>query len=276
MYKALEVTQVGLGPTSPSRPLSGTVHARLVVSREFWTAPVHCKGVDTISTCISRMSTLLSLRASHTMWTPLVAPARACVSQLRPHATAVALTLPTHARPAFERSMSHSRQCPCLRSHALVPRAIPHPCVPVPRPSLPVRVPMSRAKTLSRAHACRPDCSCTLLCVLSATLRHGLGIDASIGKTRCVSSDPLCACTLVCVCVVIATPCRDTDTLVQDARVHASTCTCAHARANPHVRTHTLQCCMACLLDAAHTVCVPVAAAPYHDVLDSGPQTRVL
>ncbi|GKV13286.1 hypothetical protein SLEP1_g24316 [Rubroshorea leprosula] len=117
------------------------------------------------------------------------------------------------------------------------------------------------------------DCLRTPSRVLSATSRHGPGIDASVAKARCVLHDPPCTCVLVYVCVVAATPCRDTDTRVLHARVHASACTSTCARAR--VRTCTPRRCVACLLDTGHTPCVLVAATPCHDALDFGPRTLV-
>ncbi|GKV22106.1 hypothetical protein SLEP1_g32002 [Rubroshorea leprosula] len=111
-----------------------------------------------------------------------------------------------------------------------------------------------------------PDCLRTPSHVLFATSRHGPGINAFAGKARYVLRDPPCTCVLVFVCVVAATPCCDTNTLVLHARVHASACasTCTRAR----VRARTPQRCLAYPLDAGHTPCVPVVAAPCHDALD--------
>ncbi|GKU86681.1 hypothetical protein SLEP1_g1173 [Rubroshorea leprosula] len=125
----------------------------------------------------------------------------------------------------------------------------------------------------SRAPTDVPNCSRTLPHVLSVTSHHGPGIDASAGKARCVLRDLPCACVLVCLHVIVATLCRDTDTCVPHARVHA--CTYARARACPRVCARTPLCCMACPLDVAHTPSVPVAAAPYHDAHDFSPRTRV-
>ncbi|GKV12900.1 hypothetical protein SLEP1_g23985 [Rubroshorea leprosula] len=131
---------------------------------------------------------------------------------------------------------------------------------------------------LGPGHSCAhphiaPDCSCMLSRVLSATSHHGPSIHASTGKARCVLSVPPCTSALGCLSVVIATPCRNTNTCVLHARVHASACTRAHAHTCPCVRAHTPRRCMACPLDATHSSCVPVAVAPCHDALDFGPQT---
>ncbi|GKU96574.1 hypothetical protein SLEP1_g9798 [Rubroshorea leprosula] len=132
----------------------------------------------------------------------------------------------------------------------------------------------------SHAHThVAPDCSRTFSRVLSATSRHSPSIDASVGKAPCVLHDPPCASALICISVVIATSCRDTDTHVPHACIHtfdrASACARAHARACPHVRARTSRRYMACPLDAAHTLYVPVAAAPCHNALGFGPRTRV-
>ncbi|GKV50719.1 hypothetical protein SLEP1_g57418 [Rubroshorea leprosula] len=212
MYKALGVSQVELGPTSPSRPL---------------------KGVDTISPCISRVSTLFPLLALHALWTLLATPV--CANALN-------LIAPPHASVSTQ---------------------------------LPMCAPVSQAKTVLRALACRPR---LLPRVLSVPSCHGPGIDASTGKARCVLSVPPCAYALVCIGVVIATPCHDTDTYIVHAHVHASACThayaCACACACPRVCACTLRRCMACPLDAAHSFC-DVAVAPCLDALDFGPQTCV-
>ncbi|GKV05491.1 hypothetical protein SLEP1_g17495 [Rubroshorea leprosula] len=172
---------------------------------------------------------------------------------------------------------AHAYACACAcapyclepyRTHACQRPNLAFPCVhPCLQPG------HSRADT----HVA-PNCSCTLLRVLSATSLHGPNIDASVGKARCFLSDPPCACALGYISVVIATPCRDTDTLVQHANVDAyacdSACACDCASAYPRVCARTPRRYMACPLDAAHTLCVPMATAPCHDACDFGPRTR--
>ncbi|GKV50897.1 hypothetical protein SLEP1_g57578 [Rubroshorea leprosula] len=161
---------------------------------------------------------------------------------------------------------SHVRQCLELVRPHVCQRLDPgcrcvHPCLEQGHS----RAPMDVA----------PDCSCTLPRVLSVTLRHGPGIDASAGKAHCILSVPPCAYSLVCISVVIATPCHDTNTRISHARIHACACARGRAHACPRVRACTPRCCTACPLDAAHTSYVPMAAAPCHDAHDFDPQPRV-